>query len=173
MTDLVMKKIISSIAHDAKTTLMNEGAIPVIWNMITDDLVYQVSKTISSPEDELLAMELVYLSKKSLKPKSIVQVLNTNMAMTEDESKNSMVEALLIIIHHPNMKPESLISKIFRDENGNVTMFSHYHKNQMSNFEVPIINPYGNEIISPSKESIEIVERMLRIEKTPRLRLVH
>lgn len=173
MNNTILKKILANTIKDAKSTMLAEGAIPIIWNMITNDLIYQVAKVIDDDHDFDIAQEVVFISKEWAKPHTIVQVANTNMNMiTKGKTQKRELEALIFIVHTQKATPKSMLCEVYRNPNGEVTGFSHFYKEQSIEFDNVLFSPFTNRIDRPSSEAIIMTQEMFGNVDKPMLRLV-
>lgn len=173
MNEQILKKVAANVIQDAKSTLIEEGHIPVIWHMIKDDLIYQVSKTICDDEDSTLALEIAGLALDWIKPECIIQVANTHMNIfTEGKSQPDLAEMLLVVKHIRSQAPTTQLCKIYRNAAEEVTGFSHFFSEQTITLNDPLFKPYELEVKSPSDKAIKIVQGMFGKTSGGMLRLV-
>ena len=173
MNDTILKKILANTIKDAKSTMLAEGSIPLIWNMVTDELIYQIAKIVEDNHDFDIAQEVVFLSKEWARPHTIVQVANTQMNMiTQGQAQKRELEALIFIVHTPKVTPKSMLCEVYRDKNGEVSGFSHFYKEQHIEFDNALFSPFTNSIDRPSSEAITMVQEMFGHVDKPMLRLV-
>jgi hypothetical protein len=170
---VAQKKVIADVIRDAKSSLLSDGSIPVIWHMVKEGLIYQISKSIVDEDDSKLALEIAGLALDWIDPEYIIQVANAHMKVFKDNVEQpEPAEMLMISKHIPGEQTTSLLCHVYRNDDGAVTGFSHFFPEQQITIDSALFKPFDIKITAPSKEAIRIVQGMFGQTSTAMMRLV-
>lgn len=159
---------IEKVTEKAKTDLMQEGNLPVIWHLVKDGLSFSLDQTINTELESIENQETIRLASEWIEPEYAVQVVNAELI----DPAGVKFEALLTVCHYPDERPVAWISKVVRRSNNHVVFIKEWVNGKHIPFGGFLYSPFEKLQSNPSAEAIATVRKLLGSVRRPMLKVI-